>query len=79
MPRPKSGLIERVYSPIHHTIRAAKNIVNTGLVAVNNMGTSLTRHADMAVRNAIRGTRSGGRRMRARKATRKATRKSVRK
>ena len=54
------GLIERVYSPVHHTIAAAKNVVNTGLSAINKMGSNVTRHADMAVSDIFSKRRRGG-------------------
>ncbi len=65
----RKGLLGRVYSPIHHTLMAAKNIMGTGLNGIDSMGLSLTGHANAAVRNVF--TRKGGR-----KASRKASRKS---
>ena len=55
----KRGLLGRVYSPIHHTLMAAKNIMGTGLNGIDSMGLSLTGHANSAVRNVF--TRKGGR------------------
>lgn len=72
----KKGLLGRVYSPIHHTLMAAKNIVGTGISGIDSMGLSLTGHANAAVRNVF--TRKGGRKA-SRKSSRKASRKSSRK
>jgi hypothetical protein len=52
----------RLYSPVHHLLSATRNIssnilrrsgkiVDTGIGAVNSAGTSVTKHANMAVRN----------------------------
>jgi hypothetical protein len=60
------GLIERVYSPVHHTIAAAKNVVNTGFTAINKIGSNVTRHADMAVSDIFSKRRRGGSRRGAR-------------
>jgi hypothetical protein len=68
----KRGLLGRVYSPIHHTLMAAKNIMGTGLNGIDSMGLSLTGHANSAVRNVF--TRKGGRK--ANRKSRKASRKS---
>lgn len=76
------GLLSRVYSPIHHTIMAAKNIVDTGLSGIDNMGMSLVGHANGAVRNVFtRKSRKGGRRSVSRKSRKveRKTRKSQRK
>ncbi len=68
----KRGLLGRVYSPIHHTLMAAKNIMGTGLNGIDSMGLSITGHANSAVRNVF--TRKGGRK--ANRKSRKASRKS---
>jgi hypothetical protein len=68
----RKGLLGRVYSPIHHTLMAAKNIMGTGLNGIDSMGLSLTGHANAAVRNVF--TRKGGRK--ASRKSRKASRKS---
>ena len=66
------GLLSRVYSPVHHTISAARNIVNTGLSSIDSMGMSLTGHANAAVRNVF--TRRA-RKSRAERKSRRAERK----
>ena len=71
------GLFQRVYSPIHHTLAAAKNIVNTGVSAVDKMGSSLTQHANQAVTNVFTRARKGGARRKA--ATRRNRRAATRK
>ncbi len=68
----RRGLLSRVYSPVHHTLMAAKNIVGTGLSSIDNMGMAITGHANAAVRNVF--TRKGGRK--ANRKSRKASRKS---
>jgi hypothetical protein len=68
------GLISRVYSPIHHTLSAAKSIVDTGLTGIDKMGLSLTGHANAAIRNVF--SRKGGKSRRAERKSRKAERKS---
>jgi hypothetical protein len=61
----KRGLFGRVYSPISHLLMASRNIsrsllkrsgrvVDNGLGAIDNVGKSLTRHANMTVRNVTR-------------------------
>ncbi len=84
----KLGLFRRIYSPVNHLIQAAENSVNavargtsgivrTGLGAVNNVGKSVTSHADQAVRNIVSRRKSrkhGGGKRRGRKG-RKGSRK----
>jgi hypothetical protein len=70
------GLLSRVYSPVHHTISAARNIVNTGLSSIDSMGMSLTGHANAAVRNVF--TRRARKSRRAERKSRRAERKSRR-
>jgi hypothetical protein len=56
------GVVSRVYSPLHHLFRAtgetvgvvtntARNIVKRSIKAVNNVGSSFTKHADMTIKN----------------------------
>jgi hypothetical protein len=73
------GLFQRVYSPVHHAIQAAENVISTGLGAVDKMGRNVTRHANMAITEPFSRSRKGGARKSSRKATRKATRKNRRK
>ena len=62
----KSGLrlFSRVYSPFSHALLAARNvsrslfrgsesIIDTGLDTVNKAGSSVTNHADEAIRNIV--------------------------
>ncbi len=76
--RKSRGIVTRVYSPLHHLFQAsgntvgvvtntARNIVKRGIKAVNNVGSSITRHANMTIKNVT------GRRKRT--ATRKQQRK----
>jgi hypothetical protein len=74
------GLLSRVYSPVHHTISAARDIVNTGLSSIDSMGMSLTGHANAAVKNVFtrRGRRAERKSRRAERKSRRAERKSRR-
>ena len=56
------GVISRVYSPLHHLFSAtgetvgvvtntARNIVKRSIKAVNNVGSSFTKHANMTIKN----------------------------
>jgi hypothetical protein len=58
----KSGLFTKVYAPFKHLVMATRNVsksvfkrtgrvVDQGLGAVDNIGTAITKHANMAVRN----------------------------
>jgi hypothetical protein len=60
--RSKSKLFRKIYSPLHHALMATRNvsrglfrasgvIVNKGLQVVDNTGSAIARHANMAVRN----------------------------
>jgi hypothetical protein len=76
------GIFRRVYSPIHHGLYAAKNVVNAGLSTVGKVvnagvggvdraGMAVTGHANSAISNVFRGlSRKGGRR---RRSTRRRT------
>ncbi len=55
-------LFSKIYSPLHHALMATRNvsrglfhasgtIVNKGLKVVDNTGSAIARHANMAVRN----------------------------
>jgi len=68
-----SGLFRKIYSPIGHLLQAtgeavgtvtntARNVVRKGISGVNNIGRSVTGHANMAVRNVISRKRRGNRR-----------------
>lgn len=63
--RSSKKLFSRVYAPVHHLLAATRNvgrsifsrsgrIVDQGLGAVDNVGSSIVRHANMAVRNVTR-------------------------
>jgi PPE-repeat protein len=67
------GIFRRVYSPIGHVLNAtgeavgtvtntARNVVRKGLRGVNNIGRSVTGHANAAVRNVISRKRRNNRR-----------------
>ena len=71
--RSSSGLFSRLYSPIHHGLFAARNVVNAGLGAVGKIvnagvdgvdkaGAAVTGHANAAVSNVFRGLKGGKRR-----------------
>ena len=60
------GIFRRVYSPIHHGLYAAKNVVDAGLSTVGKVvnagvsgidraGMAVTGHANSAVSNIFRG------------------------
>ncbi len=61
----KSKLFRKIYSPLHHALMATRNVskglfsatgsvVNKGLKFVDDTGSSIARHANMAVRNVTR-------------------------
>ena len=74
--RRNNGLFSKIYSPVSHLIQATGNAVGTvtnttrniakkGLTGVNNIGKSVTGHANSAVRNLVsrkRKSRRAGRR-----------------
>jgi hypothetical protein len=87
--RRSRGLISRVYSPLHHLFQAsedtvgvvtntARNIVKRSIKAVNNVGSSLSRHANMTIKN-VTGKRKQQRKQQRKNATRKQQRKQQRK
>ena len=60
------GIFRRVYSPIHHGLYAAKNVVNAGLSTVGKVvnagvggvdraGMAVTGHANSAISNVFHG------------------------
>ncbi len=64
----KLRLFSRVYSPLSHLLQATRNVTGTvfkrsgkiveqGLGIVDNTGKALTKHANQAVSNVVRGTR----------------------
>jgi len=70
-----SGLVSRLYSPLHHAFLAgeeavsavtntARNVVSTGIRGVDRIGRSVTGHADGAVKNVFSRRRQGGGRRR---------------
>jgi hypothetical protein len=78
------GLASKLYSPISHLLQATgeavgtvtntvKSVAKTGIKGVNNIGNSVTKHADAAVRNVS--SRKG---LKASRKSRKASRKSRR-
>jgi hypothetical protein len=79
--RRSRGLVSRVYSPLHHLFQAsgdtvgvvtntARNIVKRSIKAVNNVGSSISRHANMTIKNV-----TGRRKQQRKSATRKQQRK----
>lgn len=61
-------LFGKIYSPIHHALQAVKNssrsvfkrggnVVGAAVGAVDNVGSSLAKHANQAVKNVTRGGR----------------------
>ncbi len=69
----RKGIFGRVYSPLHHLLAATRNVTGSffnrgkrvlheGLAVVDNTGKSLTRHANMAVKNVTSGILSKKRR-----------------
>ncbi len=82
------GVISRVYSPLHHLFRAtgetvgvvtntARNIVKRSIKAVNNVGSSFSKHANMTIKNVSSRKRQNATRKQQRRqnATRKQQRK----
>ena len=70
--RRSSGLFGRLYSPIHHGLFAARNVVNAGLGAVGKIvnagvegvdkaGAAVTGHANATISNVFRGIKGGKR------------------
>ncbi len=83
--RRSRGIVSRVYSPLHHLFMAsentvgavsntARNIVKRSIKAVNNVGSSISRHANMTIRN-VTGKRKQQRKQQRKNATRKQQRK----
>ena len=72
----RRGLVSRLYRPLHHALvvgeeavsavtNTARNVVRTGIRGVDRVGTSVTGHADGAIRNLVsRKSRRGGSRSR---------------
>lgn len=72
----RRGLFSTIYAPVSHLIQAAeesvsavtdtsRNVVRRGLRGVNNVGKSVTGHANAAVRNVVsRKNRQGSRKNR---------------
>ena len=78
----KSGLFSKIYSPFKHLVSATRNIgkaafkrggkvVDEGLGAIDNVGTAITKHANMTVRNVTRRKGRKGRRAASRRANRR--------
>ena len=76
----RRGIFGRVYSPLHHLLSATRNVSNSlfnrskavigeGIGIVDNTGSAVTRHANMAVRNLTSGM--GRKKRRGSKKTRK--------
>jgi hypothetical protein len=87
--RKSKGLFRRVYSPIDHLIKATRNIgrsafkrsgriVDNGLGFVNNTGSTLAKHANGAVRNAVSRKNRKNRNSRSRKNRNSRSRKNRR-
>jgi hypothetical protein len=69
-------IFRRVYSPVYHTVEAARNasrsvlrgserILNAGLGALQGVGTSVAKHGDMMIRDVFsRKSRKNSRRNR---------------
>ena len=90
--RKSRGLVSRLYSPLHHAFLAgeegvaavtntARNIVRTGIRGVDRVGSSVTRHADGAVRNVFtrKSRNGGGRKSRRSRRSRRTSRRNSRK
>lgn len=81
----RSKLFRKIYSPLHHALMATRNvsrglfsasgaIVNKGLKVVDNTGSAIARHANMAVRNVT--SRKGRKNRQNSRKNRKSTRKN---
>ena len=79
----RRGLVSRVYAPVGQVLRlasntvgvatnTARNIVQRSIRAVNNVGSSVTRRANLAINGVLRGTRKN------RRNTRRGTRRGNR-
>ena len=71
--RKGGGLFSKLYSPINHLLQATgntvgvitnttRNVAKRTVSGVDNIGKSVTGHANMAVRNLLSRKRKGGRR-----------------
>lgn len=82
----KTNVFRRLYSPIKHTLMASKGVVSAvtnttkgvaceGLSGLDRIGSSVTRHANMAV-NDLLGKRSSRKGKRSSRSRRNKTRKN---
>ena len=76
MARKSLRIVQRVYSPVHHALQAAKNVLNTGITAIDKAGDKVSSHANGAIQNLFMKKRSRSRR--ASRKSRRASRKSRR-
>ena len=80
MARKSVRIVQRIYSPVHHALQAAKNVLNTGISAIDKAGDKVTSHANGAIQNMFMKKRSRRASRKSRRAThRKRTRRSGRK
>ena len=76
MARKSLRIVQRVYSPVHHALQAAKNVLNTGITAIDKAGDKVSSHANGAIQNLFMKKRSRSRR--ASRKSRRVSRKSRR-
>jgi hypothetical protein len=84
--RRSNGIFSRLYSPIGHLLSAgkesvgavtntAKGVVGEGIHGLDKIGRSVTRHANMAVKDVLRRKRKGGGTRKSRKSRRNTRRR----
>ena len=84
--RKSLGIFSRLYSPISHLLAAgkesvgavtntAKGVVGEGIGGLDKIGRSVTRHANMAVKDVLSRKRRNGTKRRATRKSRRMTRR----
>ncbi len=58
MSRKSLRVVQRIYSPVHHALQAAKNVLNTGITAIDKAGDKVSSHANGAIQNMFMKKRS---------------------
>jgi hypothetical protein len=58
MARKSLRVVQRIYSPVHHALQAAKDVLNTGIGAIDKAGEKVSSHANGAIQNMFMKKRS---------------------
>jgi hypothetical protein len=78
MARKSVRIVQRIYSPVHHALQAAKNVLNTGISAIDKAGDKVSSHANGAIQNMFMKKRSARKSRRVSRKSRRVSRKSRR-